>query len=165
MNQTILPRNEKGIRAQVVSSGLSMLGLNLIVTLLFRYITPINTRIENIALVTMWAVLLFGWGFYAIFGWRKLTKETYILGDESLIIQKNSTFGRSSKLYRYDSIKSVTVDVGYLGTRYGYGTVRVHIPPQDDVVLTYVDNPDGLAGLLKQAASKQSSSVQVSVSK
>lgn len=165
MEQIELPRSEKGIRTQVILTGLVLLVINLLVTLLFRFITVVNTRIETIALVSMWAVLLFGWGFWALVGWRKLTKVAYILGEESLTIQKKGTFGRSAQLYRYDSIKSVTVDMDYFGSKYGYGTVRAHIPPQEDVVLTYVENPENLATLLKQAASRQSSSVQVNVTK
>lgn len=163
MQHDHIPRSELAVRMHVIAAGLFFLFVNSIVTLFFRFFVDFSPRIETTILIILWSFFALIWGFWAVIGWRWLLKQQFDLGEDSLIVHKKGVFGKNAKFYRYDTIQSVSLRSGILGAKYNYGTIFIDLSAHQSISLTFVNDPQKYATLLKSAVSRQSSSVQVTM--
>jgi hypothetical protein len=154
----VLERNSKGINAQIVAAGAFTLLLCILITIFFTRVTGMDTRVEGWIVFLSWIILPLLWLVGSVAASKNLRQTQVVLGPDTLAVQKKSIFGTDTQLYRYDSILSVHVKSGYLGKKYGYGTIALEIPKLNKpVVLDYISTPELHATNIKKEISSKSS--------
>ena len=144
-----------GLRLQIIGTGVFILIVCIVVSLLFSFILGANTRIERFILLLMWILLPLCWVGGSLLLWNKWEKSGYFYTKDSLIVRKATLFGRVDEMYRFDSMLSVQVRQGPLDKKGSYGTIVINVPKLGkDIILQYVKDPQDQALKLKNHIGK-----------
>lgn len=147
--------DQSAIKKQIVISGVFLLLICIVTTVLFRSLFNYTNRIEQITLLVLWVSMTLIWGLGSILIWYKWQKNKYILTDDSLIVIKSDLTGSTESYYRYDSFLSIEVKQGILNKK--TGTIIINIPKMDQpLILENINNPNKEAERLKRRISKTS---------
>lgn len=154
-----------GLRVQIIGSGIFILFICIVVSVLFASVLGMNTRIERFVLTLMWISLPLCWVGGSLLLLKKWRKSGYFYTKDSLIVRKATLFGSIDEMYRFDSMLSVQVRQGPIDKKGSYGTVVINIPKLGkDVVLHYVKNPQDQALKLKNHIGKFNSGTSTLIS-
>lgn len=157
MKQRKLPQSKDAFQNDaILKFGLALL-ICLLPTLFFWNFNEFGLRLPRILLSLLWVSMIGLWLVWFVLTKRKWDKSYYALSDDSLIIHKSGALGSKQKMYRFDSILSVSVQRGPLGSRRNYGSIHVEIPRAvETVILQYVVNPEEQAEAIKSAIAHHS---------
>lgn len=144
MGDAELRTNDMSLRVGIATTGLAVLGICLLLTVIFRAVLGLGTNIERYVLLALWILLPGMWILGSVMARRRWGKTSYKLTNDALVVIQTSTFGgKSRQLYRYDSIIAVDVEQDAWGSRHGYGDIYLEIPRlHKRVVLKAVMEPE-----------------------
>lgn len=156
MKQRKLPQSKDAFQNDAIAKFGLILVVCVLPTLFFWNFNEFGLRLPRILLGILWVSMLGMWLLWLWLTKRKWDKSYYALSDDSLIIHKAGLFGVKQKMYRFDSILSVSVHSGPLGSRNNYGSIHIEIPRAvETVILQYVVDPEEQAEAIKSAIAGQ----------
>lgn len=154
----LIERDETALRIRIAQSGLAILALCIVTTVLFQTALGFQTRAERLVLTALWLTLPVTWAIGSAAAWITRNKLQYYLLPKAVMISKAGFVGRHEQMYRYDSILSVGVRKGWYGKQYGYGDIVLTIPKlAHGLVLRDVKNPQAWAQVIKERAGRTGS--------
>jgi membrane protein YdbS with pleckstrin-like domain len=143
MKNYSLRKSQKKLEFVIISTAIVAIFLIVFIIIVVNNLLSWAPRLEQaiitvslIGIPLLWILQLIG--LYASWNATRYT----ISEDGIRISHKQGLMGRSSTVYRYESIISAELRQSYFGERYGYGDIYLTIPKLDkDVVLSSIDVP------------------------
>lgn len=164
MSRVVLKKNKEAIKMQIVTVGMLAMVVCILVSVFFSVLDALSSNVVTYILVSLWALSLVSWIIWAFVIYKRFSGIKYVLGENSVIIEKKGLFGRERNLYRYDSIQGISTRVNFLGSRHGFGSIILDIPHSPkQVILSNIEDVDNIASSIKHEVVSMSSSFRVSV--
>lgn len=148
-----IKKSSAGIQTKIIIGGIILLILAITITLIFKYLIGMGTRIENIIIYLLWISLLIFWTIWVIIEHRNITNISYLITADSLITVKKSWFGISKKYYRYNNIKAVTTKENHLLSSLNTGSICLEfVDNTEKLILKNIVNPSKYVAEIKKYA-------------
>lgn len=154
-------RSSKGLKAQIITSGIITLLLCLLSSWLLGKLMGWSASEGSGLKLLAWVVLVGGWVVTSLKLWSAWKIKRYEVTPDAIIVHaKAGQWGSTQTHYRYESIISIKMSQGYWGKKYNFGDVRMTIPKLDnDVVMNDIENPmEQLAEIQKRMGERSSGS-------
>lgn len=156
MTQIVIQASPKALHHRIISSAIVTACICGGAALFFAFFKPLASHATLLVAATCAGVAVI-WLFSMFAMTRKWHRTTYVLAEEYLAVNKGAVFGVGKRrLYRYETMVSISVSQRRNGKRHDYGTIRIAIAkPSRDMKITYVPDPERQAVFIRNQMGNQ----------